>query len=158
MTVVENKLAGNLLTGNVAADGGGGLSLTEFVFDLIVIEPSQGTIDNNIFERNTADDGAAIDVRGTRAKIYNNTIHNTTARDSGGGVYFGIPLDLSDVADFVNNLVTSNQAMGTVGLRAVGFTSNSRPSPSCAFAICGGTHRPTWAAPRPTRVTSGSTG
>jgi hypothetical protein len=115
VTAAETKISGNLFSGNSASDSGGGLSLTEFNNGIDPIEPARGTIDNNIFEGNIADDAGAIDLNEAVAKFYNNTIHNNTARNNGGAVYFGTPVTASNVAEFVNNLITSNQSLGIDG-------------------------------------------
>jgi len=110
VTGQETKISGNLFTGNSTADAGGGLEFSAYLPASGGVFPSQGTADNNIFESNIANFGGAIDMGDTKAKIYNNTIHKNTARTEAAGVYFGSPTNAGDLAEFVNNLVTSNSA------------------------------------------------
>ena len=114
VTVAETKISGNLITGNIARDVGGGVEFSSYAPGTFV-EPSRGTFDNNIFDTNIANFGGGIDLGDTKAKLYNNTVHNNSSRTGGdgGAVYFGAPTNAGDVAEFVNNLVTQNQAAGT---------------------------------------------
>ncbi len=153
VTVVEPKISANLFTGNSVGEDGGGLTLTEYVPASGAIEPSRGTIDNNIFHANTARYGGAMDVGETRAKIYNNTIDNNTATDSGGGVFFS-----TRIRQATPRSSSTTSSPPTRRRWAAASTSTIWPSPPCGFRTSGVTRRRTWAASRPTRATSGSTG
>jgi len=116
VTVQETKISANLFTGNSTADAGGGLEFSAYMPASGGTFPSQGTVDNNIFDTNIANFGGAIDMGDTKAKIYNNTIHKNSARTEAAAVYFGVPTNAGDVGEFVNNLVTQNTApAGSVG-------------------------------------------
>jgi hypothetical protein len=79
VTVAETKISRNLITGNDARDVGGGIEFSSYAPGTFV-EPSQGTFDNNIVNANVATWGGGLDLGDTKAKIYNNTIHNNTSR------------------------------------------------------------------------------
>jgi hypothetical protein len=131
VTVQQTTIGGNLLTGNSAGAAGAGIELSEYIPPAGPNEPSRATIEDNILDTNVANFGGGIDMGSTRAKIYNNTIHNNTSRVNGGGVYFGVPAVASDVAEFVNNLVTSNQSTGA-GVGG-GFNVDSGTNPVVRF-------------------------
>ena len=106
----DTKISGNLITDNSAADYGGGIGFSGF--PAVPTQPSRATVDNNIFDINGGVDGGAIGTDTTRVKLYNNTFHDNNASLHGGAIYFGATDNVGDVAEFVNNLVTSNQATG----------------------------------------------
>ncbi len=108
---VEPIVRGNLVADNNAADFGAGIALGEFPTN--PVSPSRGTIENNVFYINGGVDGGAIGTLTSRAKIHNNTIDNNNAAAHGGGAYFGPSANAGDQIEFVNNLVTGNQATGT---------------------------------------------
>jgi len=108
---VEPVVRRNYISDNNAADFGAGISFGEF--DSSPIAPSEGIIENNVFDINGGVDGGAIGTSTTTAKIRNNTIHDNNAAGHGGGVYFGPTSNAGDHVEFVNNIVTSNQATGT---------------------------------------------
>jgi len=112
VAVPETKISGNLITDNNAADYGAGIAFIGLPTGGPT-EPSRATVDNNIFDINGGVDGGAIGTDTTRVKIYNNTFHNNNASLHGGAIYFGATANPGDVAEFVNNLVTTNQATGT---------------------------------------------
>jgi hypothetical protein len=114
VTVAETKISGNGITGNNARDVGGGIEFSSYAPGSFV-EPSRGTFDDNVVYANVANFGGGLDAGDTKAKIYNNTIHNNTSRaiGDGGGVYLGAPTNAGDLAELVNNLLTQNQAPGT---------------------------------------------
>jgi hypothetical protein len=107
---VETLVRGNLISDNNAADFGAGIVLGGFSAANV---PARATVDNNIFDINGGVDGGAIGTDDTLAKIRNNTIHNNNAAAHGGAIYFGTPAIAGNVPEFVNNLVTSNQATGS---------------------------------------------
>jgi hypothetical protein len=112
VTGVEPVVRGNYISDNNAADFGAGMSFGEFDATSPV-SASRGTIENNVFDINGGVDGGAIGTSTTSARIRNNTMHNNNAAGHGGGVYFGASANVGDQVEFVNNLVTGNQATGT---------------------------------------------
>ena len=112
VTAAETKISGNLFTGNSARNTGGALDLSAYTPGGGIVEPSQATVDNNLFYGNIATYGGAIDMGDTHAKIFNNTIHDNSARagGDGGGVYCSVPTFPADVGEIVNNLITENRA------------------------------------------------
>jgi hypothetical protein len=111
--VPETRIGGNLITDNNAADFAAGVGFAGYVPLVGPIEPARATVENNIFDINGGVDGGAIGTDTTRVKLYNNTIHNNNASLHGGAVYFGTTANPGDVAEFVNNLITTNQATGS---------------------------------------------
>jgi hypothetical protein len=112
VSVPEPKISGNLITDNSASDYGAGIALSGLIPSTGPTLPSRAIVDNNIFDTNGGVDGGAIGTDTTRAKFYNNTFHNNNASFHGGAIYFGATDNPGDVAELVNNLVTSNQATG----------------------------------------------
>ncbi len=114
ITTAVTRIDRNLITSNSAGYAGGGLEMSSYAPGTTV-EPSEGTIENNVFDANVANFGGAIDAGDTKVKVYNNTINGNSSRSSGdgGAVYFGPPVNSGDVATFVNNLVTKNKSPGT---------------------------------------------
>jgi hypothetical protein len=125
VTVQDTKISRNLITDNNAADYGAGIGFSSFGTG--PIDPSRATVDNNVFHINGGVDGGAIGTDTTRVKIYNNTIHNNNASLHGGGVYFGATANPADVAEFVNNLLTSNQATGSGQGGGIYVTAGANP-------------------------------
>jgi hypothetical protein len=113
VTVQDTRINRNLITDNNASDYGAGIGFGEYNPGTGTISPSRGTVDNNVFYINGGVDGGAVGFVTTRVKFYNNTLNNNNASFHGGAVYFGATANVGDVADFVNNLVTFNQATGT---------------------------------------------
>jgi hypothetical protein len=107
ITLPNTKINFNWITGNSATDQGGGVTFHGFTRG-DPIQPALATFDDNVIDGNNAFDGGAIHTTTTRAKIYNNTIHNNTTIGDGGGIYFGETDNVGDVPELVNNLVTSN--------------------------------------------------
>ncbi len=112
VTVGVPIVRGNLVSDNNAADYGAGLAFGEFD-GTTPVSPSRGTIESNVFYINGGVDGGAIGTSTTTAKIHNNTIDNNNAAGHGGGVYLGFSANAGQQVEFVNNLVTGNQATGT---------------------------------------------
>jgi hypothetical protein len=112
VTAQDTKISGNYITDNNAADYGAGIACVGVPTTGPTL-PSRATIDNNIFDINGGVDGGAIGTDTTRVKIYNNTFHNNNASFHGGAIYFGLTANVGDVPEFVNNIVTTNQATGT---------------------------------------------
>jgi hypothetical protein len=113
VTVQNTEISSNLITGNQAADFAAGVGFSQYTKST-PNQPSRATFDNNILDGNIGTDGGAIGTDSTRVKFYNNTIHNNQASLHGAAVYFGVASTGStDMPEFVNNLVTSNQATGT---------------------------------------------
>jgi hypothetical protein len=110
VTSQETKISGNFITGNSVADAGGGVEFSSYMPEGLPVEPSRGTLDDNVIHNNIANFGGALDLGDTKAKVYNNTMHGNQARADAGGVYFGVPVNVGDVAEFANNLVTQNAA------------------------------------------------
>jgi hypothetical protein len=130
VTAQDTKISGNLITDNNASDFGAGIGLSGYVPPTGPTEPSRATVDDNIFDLNGSIDGGAMGTDTSRAKIYNNTIHNNNAF-RGGAFYFGASENPADNAEFVNNLVTTNQANGT-GV-AGGFYVDATVNPTVRF-------------------------
>jgi hypothetical protein len=126
VTVQDTKISGNLITDNNAADYGAGIGLSAYAPGTTT-EPSRATIDNNVFDINGGVDGGAIGTDTSRAKIYSNTIHNNNASLHGGAIYFGATANPEDVAEFVNNLVTTNQATGSGQGGGIWVTTGTNP-------------------------------
>jgi thrombospondin type 3 repeat protein len=116
VTVQDTTISGNLISDNSSSDYGAGIAMSGLPVSTGGTEPSRATIDNNIFDINGGIDGGALGTDTTRAKIYNNTFHNNNASLHGGAIYFGVTDNVGDVAEFVNNLVTSNQANAPLGV------------------------------------------
>jgi hypothetical protein len=112
VTVAELIIRRNYISDNNAADYGAGIAFGQYD-KLTPHQPSRATVDNNIFDINGGVDGGAIGTVTTLVKIYNNTFNNNNASLHGGAVYFGKSDVAGDVAEFVNNTVTFNQATGT---------------------------------------------
>jgi hypothetical protein len=113
VSVQDTTISGNYITDNDASDYGAGIAMSGLVPGSGPTLPSRATIDNNIFDVNGSVDGGALGTDTTRAKIYNNTFHNNNASFHGGAIYLGVTDNPGDVAEVVNNLVTTNQATGT---------------------------------------------
>jgi Thrombospondin type 3 repeat len=112
LTVAEPVVQRNYIFDNNAADFGAGIAFGEFD-GTTPVSASRATIENNLFDINGGVDGGAIGTSTTRAKIHANTINNNNAAGHGGGVYFGYTANVSDQSEFVNNIVSFNQATGT---------------------------------------------
>ena len=92
----EATLNGNVIVGNVASGGGGGLCLR--------LESGNSTLNGNIISGNTAGfSGGGVTIEGD-ATLNGNTISNNTA-NWGGGLY----LDGGNVA-FSGNIISNNTA------------------------------------------------
>jgi thrombospondin type 3 repeat protein len=110
-TVQTAKVSRNYITDNNASDYGAGIGLGQYEPGGPVI-PSRGLIDSNVFDINGGVDGGALGTATTKAKIYNNTIHNNNASLHGGGIYVIASSNAADQPELVNNLFTGNQATG----------------------------------------------
>ncbi len=112
VTVADTIIRWNTISDNNAADYGAGIAFGQYD-KLTPHQPSRATVDNNIFYINGGVDGGAIGTITTLAKFYNNTFDNNNASLHGGAIYFGNTDVAGDLAEFVNNTVTFNQATGT---------------------------------------------
>ncbi len=112
VTVADTKIQRNYITANTVGVVGGGLDFTKYTS--ATIEPSRGTASENLIDLNVANDGGGVDTDDTKAKLYNNTIHNNSARTGGegGGVYCIQPDAAGDVVELANNLITGNHISG----------------------------------------------
>ena len=95
----------NQITGNTAADFGGGLS-SGFLYTF----PTNSRIENNLIEQNSAEEGGGLATLESSAEVVNNTITDNTA--AGGA---GISIDSTVAANYgllklSNNLITFNVA------------------------------------------------
>jgi hypothetical protein len=132
VTVAETKISGNTITGNTGPDNGGGITISEYVPPSGPVQPSRGTIDDNLIYGNSADFGAGIDVGESLAKIYNNTVHNNNALYSGGGLNAEPTTVAANVPEIVNNLFTSNICSPTSGFGG-GFYISANTNPIVRF-------------------------
>ena len=115
VTVQDTTIVGNYITDNSASDYGAGIGFGEYAPGGPIV-PSRGIVANNLFDINGTADGGAIGTATTRVKITNNTINDNNAAFHGGAVYFGTTANATDVAEFVNNIVTFNRVTGTGAL------------------------------------------
>ena len=126
VTVQDTKISENLITDNNASDYGAGIGFSAYA-PTATTEPSRATVESNIFELNGSTDGGAMGTDTTRVKIRNNTIHNNNAF-RGGAIYFGTSANVGDVPEFVNNLVTTNQANGTGVAAGIYVATGTNPN------------------------------
>ncbi|HJQ98860.1 MAG TPA: choice-of-anchor Q domain-containing protein [Candidatus Polarisedimenticolaceae bacterium] len=108
ITVQDTKVSRNYITDNSASDYGGGVSLGQYEPVAGTVIPSRATIDSNVFDLNGGVDGGAFGVQTTKAKIYNNTIHNNNSPARGAGASIMASANAADQPEFVNNLFTQN--------------------------------------------------
>jgi Thrombospondin type 3 repeat len=113
VTVADTYVRKNYIADNNAADFGAGIAFGEYDPGSGGVVASLARVENNLFDINGGVDGGAIGTATTRASIRNNTINNNNAAGHGGAVYFGATANSGDQAEFVDNLVTFNQATGT---------------------------------------------
>ncbi|HJQ98325.1 MAG TPA: thrombospondin type 3 repeat-containing protein, partial [Candidatus Polarisedimenticolaceae bacterium] len=108
VTVQDTKISRNYITDNSASDYGGGVSLGQYEPIAGTVIASRATIDSNVLDLNGGVDGGAFGVQTTKAKIYNNTIHNNNSPARGAGASILASANAADQPEFVNNLFTQN--------------------------------------------------
>ncbi|HXV75680.1 MAG TPA: right-handed parallel beta-helix repeat-containing protein, partial [Candidatus Polarisedimenticolaceae bacterium] len=106
---VTPTISMNLIQDNVAADFGGGLALSQAFLGSVDF-PSQGKVENNVFELNRSFSGGALNTTTTNGLITGNTFADNTA-DFGGAITIATSENLDDQATLINNLVAFNTSV-----------------------------------------------
>ena len=111
----DRRSARNLISGKHARDVGGGIEFSSYAPGGFV-EPSRRNVRQQHREHQRRDLAAAASTSGdTKAQDlqqHDPQQHVSAPIGDGGGVYLGAPTNAGDLAEFVNNLLTQNQAPG----------------------------------------------